>query len=316
MDVREEAHRRGELTRPRVSSRADVARLLADLHGEDASARLAAVARLRVIGSRATTALAAVIDSEVAPVTRAAAVSALEGLDDPRAIDLALQALQNTDEGVAVAALSVLKDWVTREQGTRVLEALTVAALDKSRSGAVRLAAFDALSDLPRSLVEPLRAGAATAATEGPLDDPTAVRDWLARQETTASLSALHDALVHAGERERIAAEDVERRGWTGVRGALHVALAQRSSRVALYDLREAFERTHTPLPLDFVIAITRIGDATCLESLARAWATSLGEPWWRARLAESAADLVRRIGLSGRHAALRRVRAKWPGFV
>lgn len=316
MAIREEAHGRGTLSGPRPSSRTDVARLLADLQGDDDRGRAAAVARLRVIGSRALTPLSAVIAGDAAPGVRAAALSALEGLDDARVIDIALTALQATDEDVVIAALSVLKDWVTREQGTRVLEALTVEALDKSRSGPIRLAALDALSDLPRRLVEPLLERMPAPSPDRATEDPTTLRDWVARHEHTASLLELHEALVRARERERLAPHEDEARAWTGVRGALHVALAQRSSRVALYDLREAFDRAPAPLPLDFVIAVNRIGDASCLESLARAWATSQAEPWWRTRLAESAADLARRLHLSGRHATMRRVRAKWPGFI
>jgi len=80
--------------------------------------------------------------------------------------------------------------------------------------------------------------------------------------------------------------------------------------------LRETLERTATPLPPDFVTAIARVGDATCLEPLARAWAASRAEPAWQTRLAECARDLKIRLKLSGRHAAVKRVRDKWPGFL
>ena len=46
------------------------------------------------------------------------------------------------------------------------------------------------------------------------------------------------------------------------------------------------------------------------------AWAGAKGEPWWRSRLMETAADVIARLKLTGRHATLRRVRDKWPGFV
>ena len=321
MAVRQEANRRGELRLSRPSPRTDVAKLIETLDSGDADIRAAAVARLRVIGSRAIARLADIVaDTSRAASTRAAAVSALDGVSDPRAVDVALGALAASETEVVVTALAVLRDWVTRERGTRILEALTLLALDKTRNGPIRLAALDALSDLPRALVEPLieHGPADDSAGQGiaGLDDATALRAWLTAHESTAPLSALHDALVKARDAERAAADRGRAQEWLSVRGALHAALAGRGSRIALYDLREAFERAATPLPADFVTAIARVGDATCLEPLARAWAVSRAEPWWHTRVAESAADLRTRLKLSSRHAVLKRVRDKWPGFL
>jgi len=99
-------------------------------------------------------------------------------------------------------------------------------------------------------------------------------------------------------------------------RGAAHLVLAKRESRVALYDLRETFDTAQAPLPLDFLSAITAIGDADCLEPMARAWAASPREGWWRDRLTDAATDIINRLGLSGRSAAVKRVRTKWAGFI
>ena len=101
------------------------------------------------------------------------------------------------------------------------------------------------------------------------------------------------------------------------MRGALHLALARRGSRVALYDLRESFDAAQEPLPLDFLTAVIAIGDATCLEPMARAWAAaSAQETWWRERLADAAADIMHRTRLSGRSALVKRLRAKFPQFL
>ena len=81
-----------------------------------------------------------------------AALAALEGSDDSRAVAVARQALAGGDAALAVAAVGVLRGWLAQEQGTEALEALTVAALDRERDSAVRLAALDALSDLPAHL--------------------------------------------------------------------------------------------------------------------------------------------------------------------
>lgn len=255
--------------------------------------------------------------SVASPQAVAGVLAVLEGLDDPRAIALSQRALQDGGADVALAAIGVLRGWLTREDGTRALEAITAAALDKRRDGAVRLAALDALSELPPELVAPIRERAPVDGGDRPaLEDPGTLSAWLAEHGATASLSALHAAV--SGARERAQADSLARRRdeWTRMRGAAHLALAQRGSRVALYDLREAFDVAQQPLPSDFLAAAARLGDASCLEPMARAWAGAKSEPWWRSRLMETAADVVSRLKLTGRHATLRRVRDKWPGFV
>jgi len=148
------------------------------------------------------------------------------------------------------------------------------------------------------------------------LDDPAALGAWLAAHGATAPLSALHAAVTGAREREQADSLPRRRDEWTRMRGAAHLALAHRGSRVAVYDLRESFDRARTPLPADFLAAAGRVGDDSCLEPMARAWASATGEPWWRSRLMETAADVVARHKLTGRSATLKRIRAKWPGFV
>ena len=292
-----------------------VERLVADLGGSDPVRREAAIARLRLAGARAVGHLALLLQSGDDAVTRAAALKALDGVADRRAIAPALAALRDADTEVAVAAASVLRRWVSDDDGTRVLEALSALALDRDRPSAVRLAALDALSDLPRSLVQPLieQAPPATTATTPPTDDPEAVRAWLDTHGATGALSALHAAVVQARERAGAAYRG---RDWLLVRGTAHVALARRGSRVALYDLREAFDAAREPLPLDFLTAMTLVGDGSCLEPMARAWAAAPGEAWWRDRLADAAADIVRREHLTGRNAIVKRIRAKWPLFI
>ena len=275
------------------------------------------MARLRVIGVRALPHLVAVLESRAAPGARAAALSVIESFDDTRAIALALRALQDGDADVALAALSVLRGWLTREDGTQALDAVTAAALDKKRDGAVRLAALDALSELPPELVAPVRERAPVDGGDRPaLDDPGALGTWLAAHGATAPLSALHAAVTGAREREQADSLTRRREEWARMRGAAHLALAHRGSRVAVYDLRESFDRAGAPLPADFLAAAARVADESCLEPMARAWAAAKGEPWWRSRLMETAADVVARLKLTGRSATLKRIRAKWPGFL
>jgi hypothetical protein len=237
-------------------------------------------------------------------------------MDDARAVEPALAAVGAPEPDVAIAALGVLRGWVAREDGTRVLDALAAVALDRTRDARIRLAALDALSDLPRHLVQPILEQAPPSDTGSPDDDPLRVCEWLAAEGRTAALSRLHDLIVRARERERADPSPRVRQEWQTARGAAHALLAERGSRVAAYDLREAFDGAAGPLPRDFLAAITAIGDASCLEPMARAWAAPPGEGWWRERLADAAADIVNRTRLSGRSAVVKRIRSKWPGFL
>jgi len=200
---------------------------------------------------------------------------------------------------------------------TENLEQAIVRQTDKGRDAAVRLAALDALSELPAELVAPVRERAPIDTGAQPaLEDPAALRAWLSEHAASAPLSALHAAVSGAREHEQGEPAGRRRDEWTRARGAAHVALAHRGSRVAVYDLRESFDRAHDPLPGDFLAAAARVGDDSCLEPMARAWAEARNEPWWRSRLMESAADIVARLKLTGRNATLKRLRNKWPGFV
>jgi hypothetical protein len=292
----------------------EVERLVSALRGGDAVRRDAAVARLRVIGARAVDRLAAMAAGDPDAAARAAALRALEGIEDDRVIDAGRRALDDPDATVRIAAIGALRGWVVRERGTGLLEALSVMALDSAQNDAVRLAALDALADLPRDVVQPLidqvpRAPAAHA------DDPLAVREWVAANER-APLSELHALIVRIHDRERTDASPERRRDWLVTRGAVHHVLARRGSRVALYDLREAFDAATAPLPLDFLTAVAAIGDASCLEPMARAWSAVPGDTWWRDRLRDAAADIRRRTRAGGRSAAVTRIRTRWPGFL
>ena len=290
--------------------------LAAALLDPNADRREAAVARLRIIGTRAIPQLDTLVRSDAPADARAAALTALEGSQEPRAADLALDALDDTDSRVAVAAIGVLRTWVTREARPTVLDALTGVALDPARTDVVRLAALDALSELPRDLVQPvLQQAARDALAAGAVDDPGAAREWLAAHPD-ASLSELHALVTRIREHERREPAARVIQDWIVMRGAAHAALARRGSRVALYDLRESFDAAQSPLPLDFLAAATAIGDASCLEPLARAWATSPREAWWRTRLSEAAADILRKEKLTARSAVAKRLRAKYPGFL
>jgi hypothetical protein len=300
----------------RASRGSEIARLIISLRDGSAVAREAAVARLRVIGARAVDKIALLLRGSVPPGVRVAALNALDGIDDRRIVDLAIAALADADADVAAGAAAVLRGWVAREEDTRVIDALTTVALDTARVPRVRHAALDALSDLPQGLLQPVLDQAKLSTVWVQMDDPAAAREWLTTHPD-ASLSELHDLIVHARDaaKQEPASRPVQE--WLAVRGAAHAVLARRGSRVAIYDLREAFDDARGPLPLDFLAAATIVGDASCLEPMARAWAASpVQETWWRERLADSAAEIMHRTRLSGRSNIAKRIRTKWPGFM
>jgi hypothetical protein len=289
---------------------------VADVRDGSPLQRDAAVARLRVIGGRAIDKLSTLLGAATPVPARVAALKALDGVNDTRAVSLALASLADADVEVVTGAIGVLRGWVEREDGTRVMDALTTIALDTARPSKARLAALDALSTLPRHLVDPLLQHAHAATPPPALDDPIGAREWVASHHGVP-LSELHEFIVHAREAEKRESSPHRRQDWLVTRGAAHAVLAERGSRVALYDLRETFDAADGPLPLDFLAAAAAIGDATCLEPMARAWAAApAGETWWRARLADVAADIMHRTRLSGRSNVMKRIRARWDGFL
>ena len=114
-------------------------------------------------------------------------------------------------------------------------------------------------------------------------------------------------------ERERAQTKTSAINDWKAARGAVHQALALRDSRVALYDLRETFERAMGPLPSPFLAAVKLVGDDSCVEPLASAYANAAAEPRWRHQLAQAFHELVKRERLIKRHSSLRRALAKAP---
>ena len=148
--------------------------------------------------------------------------------------------------------------------------------------------------------------------------DPHVLLQLVARAGEDAPLSTLHRLI------ERVRSKETEGRkknkaDWLRVRGALHLALARRGSNVAVYDLRESVERATEPLPGEFLEALSLVGDATTLEPLVGAYAHSEavddGEQWRRG-LADAFRAIVAREKITGRHAAMKRVRSRFRDHV
>jgi hypothetical protein len=328
----------------RKSSAASIDALAADLTSESPVTREAAIARLTVIGPRAVDSLVAIVSRpEKGPTARAAALRALEALGDARALEAALSASRDADPGVAAGAIAVARVFLKGRHGAAVLDRLTSLALDHSRPESVRLAAVLAVSDLEPSTVKPLwealgkdpnpairksvnasgpdqgMAGSTSGSTSDGLneaaqnglpEDPEALRLLLASAAPDATLATLHRILERIREREP-AAPPASRADWMRARGAAHVALARRSSRLGLYDLREALEGAEGPLAVEFLAALSLVGDASCLEAIAAAHGHATDE-WWREHLSDAFKAIVAREGLTRRHAAIRKIEKRW----
>ena len=324
----------------RSSASHEVRRLLGDLEGADAVRRDAAIARLAIIGTRAVRQILEHLKAPAPPAPRAALLLALEAIPDPRAVDPVLEALDSPEPLIRAAAIRAARGLLSLPQGTRLLDRLTAMTLDAGRPAADRTAALDALGTLPprtlRPVIDRLRADpspeiqAAVArsaapeadpvadleeAADGWLErDPAAVLQLVAQAGAAAPLSTLH-RLVEKVRTRQSEGRVTLRRDWAAVGGALHLALARRGSKVALYDLRESLERAREPLPADYIEALGLVGDATCLEPIAVAYvdARAMDDAGaWRRELAGVFRRIVEREKLTRRHAPLRRVKARF----
>ncbi|HEX9367261.1 MAG TPA: hypothetical protein VF921_11565 [Vicinamibacterales bacterium] len=321
--------------------------LIDALGGADELQRESAVARLAVIGARTVEPLLHEY-AAAAPRLQSGILRALEAVADPKALPIARGAAHSEHPEVAVAAVGVLRAFLTSpapERARDALDAVVALALDAGRPAMVRIAALDALRVLPADVREAVRknladdgdpgvraraapaappasGGAAPSgdaawldAVEGRLPaSPGALKEALASRRGTARLTELQHLVDHVRAREQREPDARRREEWRAVRGAVHQALAARNSRLALYDLRDSLLDPDR-LPVAFLAALEEIGDATCLETLAAAYEASSrsGDAWWREHVAAAFRAIVHREGLTRRHAAVKRTMARWP---
>jgi hypothetical protein len=215
------------------------------------------------------------------------------------------------------------------------LDLLMTTAMDPSAARPLRQAALEALQDLPSDVRSRVAEAIGTASAQMDAPDPAASSEddqiWssaaagrlpdrpgdltraVAASAPGAPLTTLH-ALVDA-LREREKAAGAEEGEWRALRGTVHQALAQRGSRVALYDLRETLAEASGPLPVSFLAAVHAIGDGTCVEPLAAAYTkASPDETWWRQQLASACHAVMARERLTRRSAVVKRAAARFPG--
>jgi hypothetical protein len=324
----------------RPSSSAEVRQLIEALGTADDVKRESAIARLAVIGPRAIEHLLQDFPAATGRA-RAGILRAFEAAADPRALPAARSGLQDSSAAVQTAAIGAVRALLgsTRaDVSSDALDALVAVALDRQRIAAVRIAAMDALKDLPADVRRPLEAKlaadpdpevsarAGASATRAPRDSwrdavagnlpatPAALKKILAEARSSARLTELQHLVDHLRAREQREPEVAVREEWRALRGAVHQALAARNSRLALYDLRDSLMGTER-LPVAFLAALEEIGDETCLEPLAAAYDASSrsGDAWWREHVATAFRAIIQREGLTRRHASVKRTMARWP---
>jgi hypothetical protein len=334
----------------RTSSAKDIDALLADLSSERALVRETAIARLTVIGARAVDRLISLLDTaDRGAVARVAALRALEGLGDPRALEPALRATGDADLDVAGAGVAVIRTFVNGRHSVAAVDELAALGLNRSANETIRLEAIDALGDLDPATLQPLwqalsndpnpriRARAPNGkqrpsrgsprpaslsgleqliaiAAQGLPDDPELLCRLLTTDGAAVSPSELHRIVERVRENEEAAAP-ARRAWWTRARGCAHVALAKQSSLLGVYDLRESLESATGPLPVEFLAALALAGDASCLESVALAHKRAT-DRWWREHLADAFHAIVARKRLSRRHAVLKKIQKRSPELV
>ena len=307
-----------------MKSETDVRALVAAL-GEAGARRESAIARLIILGTRAVPRLVSEFQATDDRGRQIAILRILEAIGDERALGVATLALSRGAD-VAVAAVAVLRELLGKRTGSVDVEALDLllaAARDTAADHRVRAAAREALDNAPEDVREAVKGlGQAESAGDalwkdavaGHLpDDPRELRQTAADCAPDAPLAELRRLIETIGARERTGGKAGQVEDWRAVRGAIHQALALRGSRIALYDLRETLAASAAPLPGSFVAAVQMIGDESCLEPLAVAYAAAGAHPRWRHQVAQAFRDIVKRERLTRRHSALRRALAKAP---
>jgi hypothetical protein len=303
----------------------DVPLLIEALRGH-ATQREAAIARLTIVGTRAIGGLVETYRATSDRSLQIAILRVLEASGDARALGVVRHAVAGRGD-LAIAGIAVLRELLGRRQGSIEVEALDLLLAitrDPSAERRVRAAAMLALDNAPedvRKAIGPFDPDQSPDdalwedAIAGHLPDaPGSLRDAIPAHAATAPLADLRRLIEAVNAREQQAPGEAAAREWLALRGAIHQALALRGSRIALYDLRDTFERAAGALPSSFLGAVQMAGDESCLEPLATAFART-GDERWQHQLAQAFHEIVKRERMTKRHSALRRALARAPGI-
>jgi HEAT repeat protein len=302
----------------KASASRTIETLVGDLSSTSATAREAALARLIVISARAVKPLVTLVESHASVRARIGGLRALEAIGDRRALAPALGAIDDPDSNVAAAAIGVARRFLKDSRGAEAVDGLTAAALDRTRPDAVRTAALHALRDLDRATIAPLLKSLArdpivAMSVDPPPDSALSLQQTIERRGAELPLGELLRLVELARDREAAAPAN-GRTEWATARAAAHLALAKRGSKIALFDLRESLEAARQPLPATSLAAVSLVGDASCLEPIAKAYARSR-DAAWRQHLSEAFRGITTRERLTRRHAVIKRLEKKWKGL-
>ncbi|MGH9161415.1 MAG: hypothetical protein ACRD2X_15730 [Vicinamibacteraceae bacterium] len=330
-----------------VSARSPSTPLIDALLQGDEIARETAAARLAIRGNAAVRSLVTAL-ADAPSEGQVRILGLLERIGAPSALTPASRFLLHDDPDVAIAAVNAVAVHVVSPRdriAAQAVDKLTALALDATRDGRVRAASLDALAPLEETVTAPLRARLADdaspvvrekaleepakprasapaptdlarlveeAAGGKPPSDPDILRRQLAREAGRAPLTTLHRLIVTLREREAMERDEGHRAGWALCRATAHQALASRGSRLAVYDLRETIAQLGQRVPVGFLAALTEVGDASCIDTLASAW-TATDDSWFRQQLESAFLAVVAREGITKRHAAAKRMASHWP---
>jgi hypothetical protein len=321
-----------------VLKRPELADLLARLASPNEAERESAVARLTLLGALALPKLAALARNDSTPDhARAGALRVLAATGGSAAIEAAAAALLSKAPAVVDAACDLLGRWAREpgSDGAKALDELAGLALSSDAPADSRLSAIAALEGQPDELMRPIydalardpssrivsRAARAQVGVAWSLDalidrglpdDPALVAVAVRDEGAETPVTDLRRAIDLVRAREAAVADD-ERPVWRAIRGSLHEALAVRGSRIAVYDLREAFEEADAPLPIGFLTAAAAVGDPATLEGIAAAWESAERDRWYRDHLVDVFGAIVRREALTREHATLKRILTRRP---
>ncbi len=264
------------------------------------------------VAEAAVWALSALLQAPKAAVSTAAldhlTATALDA-ERPRPVRLAaLQALSSLDlEAVALVRAQLLSD-----ADEEVRRAAGGTARDENDGDAGEAgAAQNEHADERVPAARESHADVIHAAVAGTLPrDPEVLRVALGHADAV-SVTDLHRLVVALRDAERHASA-TQAAGWLTCRAAAHQALADRDSRVAVYDLRDTLEALGPRAPVGILSALRDVGDAASLDVIVEAWSAH-EDAWFRSQLASAFAAIVAREGLTRRHAVLRRASQRQP---
>src|SRR5829696_3812168 len=184
----------------RRSSSAEVRLLIEALEAADDVSWESAIARLAVIGSRAIEQLLEDFSS-ASGRARAGMLRVFESSADPRTLTASRSALQDPSAVVQAAAIGAVRALLSSSRpdtARDALDALVAIALDHERMAPLRLAAIEALRELPPDVRRPLETKLASdpdPQISGRVDAPPPAGEHVWGDAVEGRLPAAPDAL-------------------------------------------------------------------------------------------------------------------------